>query len=198
MKKTIFVSMIIMTQLMTCLYAGGDRDIELHQPEHIELEHEESKFYLVVAALMDLGDSVNHESAVLTGDRDYGFGIDIGYRIGNGFAVEYDFTYARNTVTKIEGSVVEEALGIYYTSALDLVYVYEVGYGVGFFGKIGYEYEWETISDYHIDTEKGGVIFGGGIEIEMTEHYKFLVEYEDSRVESTRGASVLVGLMYNF
>jgi len=198
MKKTIFVSMIIMTQLMTHLYAGGDRDIELHQPEHIELEHEESKFYLAVAALMDFGDSVKHESDVLKGDRGYGFGIDIGYRIGKGFAVEYDFTYARNTVRRIEGTEVEEARGTYYTSALDLVYVYEVGYGVGIFGKIGYEYEWETISDYHIDTKKGGVIFGGGLEIEMTEDYKLLVEYEHSAVESTRGASVLVGLMFNF
>ena len=102
MKKTL-LAVALSAQLTTQLFAGGDiAPVEVQVPE--VMEHEtESKFYVIAKALMILGDKVNHgPDVVLDGDQDYGYGIDIGYRLGNGFALEYDFSYARNTVSEIE------------------------------------------------------------------------------------------------
>ena len=198
MKKTLLAA-ALSAQLATQLFAGGDiAPVEVHEPE--VMEHvTESKFYMVAKALMILGDTVNHGEAVLDGDRDYGYGIDLGYRLGNGFALEYDFSYARNTVSEIEnGEVLDEAKATYYTSALDLVYTYEVTEDLGIFAKAGYEYEWEKISAYDIDGEDHGFVFGGGVEVAMSESYKLIAEYEHSTIEGPRGDSIFAGVMYNF
>jgi len=199
MKKILFAS-IIAAQLLTQLHAGGDIEpVEMNVPEMMEHEaHEESTFYVVVAGLVDFGDTVEHEGIELNGDTNIGYGIDLGYRIGNGFAVEYDFTYARNSVSRTENGVDEEARGTYYTSAIDLVYTYEATEHIGIFAKVGYEYEWETISDYDIDSEEHDFVFGAGVEIAMNKSYKLLFEYEYSLIESPRGPSLFAGVMYNF
>jgi outer membrane protein X len=198
MKKALLVA-ALSAQLTTQLFAGGDiAPVEVNEPE--VMEHEtESKFYVVAKGLMVLGDTVNHGAAVLDGDRDYGFGIDLGYRLGNGFALEYDFSYARNTVSEIEeGVVLAEAKATYYTSALDLVYTYELTESLGIFAKVGYEYEWEKISAYDIDSRDHDFVFGGGVEVAMNESYKFVVEYEHSTIEGPHGDSIFAGVMFNF
>lgn len=196
--KKVLLAAALSTQLATQLFAGGDIvPAEVHVPEVMEDERE-SKFYVIAKALMVLGNEVNHGEAVLDGDRDYGYGFDIGYRIGNGFALEYDFSYARNTVTETAHGHTEEARGTYYTSSFDVVYTYEVTERFGVFAKAGYEYEWEEIADYHIDTTDDGFIVGAGIEIAMNESYKFITEYEHSTIEGPRGDSVFAGIMYNF
>ncbi|HSR73800.1 MAG TPA: porin family protein [Sulfurovum sp.] len=198
MKKTLLAA-ALSAQLATQLFAGGDiAPVEVHEPEVMEHESE-SKFYVVAKALMLLGDDVNHGEAVLDGDRDYGYGIDLGYRLGNGFALEYDFSYGLNTVSEIDaGEVIEEARAKYYTSALDLVYTYEVTEDLGIFAKAGYEYEWEKIAAYDIDSEDHGFVFGAGVEVAMSESYKLIAEYEHSTIEGPRGDSIFAGVMYNF
>ena len=201
MKKTL-VSATLAAQLLTQLHAGGDiAPVELNAPEIVEseaVEAAESSFYIVVKGMAILGDTVNHEEAVLDGNKDYGYGIDLGYRLGSGFAVEYDFSYSSNTVTETRGNSVEEATGKYYTSALDLVYTYEVSENVGLFGKVGYEYEWEKIDAYHIDGRNNDFVFGAGVEIAMNETYKFVAEYEHSLIKGPRGDGILAGVMINF
>jgi len=192
MKKILLVAT---TALMTQLYAGGDiAPVELHEPEAVEYEAAESKFYVVIKGMTILGDSVNHELTVLDGDQDYGYGIDFGYRLGNGFAVEYDFSYSSNIVTETTA----KATGTYYTSALDLVYTYETTETIGFFGKVGYEYEWEKIAAYNIDSRNNDFVFGAGVEIAMNETYKFVAEYEHSLIEGPRGDGIFAGVMINF
>lgn len=198
MKKTLLAS-VVAAQLLTQLHAGGHiAPVEVHDEPMMEHEESESKFYVVAKGMLILGDKVDHEHAVLDGDQDYGYGIDLGYRIGNGFAVEYDFSYGSNTVTERIGEDTEEATGKYYTSALDLVYTVEVTETVGVFAKVGYEYEWETISKYDIDGTDHGFVFGAGVEIAMNETYKFVAEYEHSLIEGPRGDSIFAGVMYNF
>ena len=195
MKKTLLAATLV-TQLLTQLHAGGDIEpVEMNEPEMMETEAAESKFYVVASGMYILGDTVEHDGLLLDGDKDFGFGIDLGYRIGNGFAVEYDFTYGSNTVT--EGT--EEAKATYYTSAIDLVYVYEMTETIGVFGKVGYEYEWETISDLDIDNEDHGFVFGVGTEVAINETYKFVAEYEYSEIEGPKGqGAFLAGVMINF
>ena len=197
--KKILLASVLAAQLLTQLHAGGDiAPIEMHNEPMIEHEKAESKFYVIVKGMIILGDKVDHEHAVLDGDQDYGYGIDIGYRLGNGFALEYDFSYGRNTVTETVGEEVEEATGKYYTSALDIVYTVEMTESIGIFGKVGYEYEWETISKYDIDSTNNDFVFGAGVEIAMSEEYKFVAEYEHSLIEGPRGDSIFAGIMYNF
>ena len=192
--KKILLSFIVTLQLTSCVFAGGDLDV--FEPE---VEQEESRFYIVAKALTILGDETEHGEALLKGDRDYGFGVDIGYRIGNGFAIEYDFSFSKNTVREIkEGSEPEYVDGKYMTSSLDLVYVYEATERVGLFVKVGYEYEWEEIEELGIDSTEHGFILGVGTEISINEKFKFLMEYEHSTIEGPRGLSVYVGIMYNF
>ena len=194
--KRILLSFIVTLQMSTGLFAGGD--LEPLETEEAEVLEEESQFYIVAKALTILGDSTEHGEALLDGDRDYGFGIDIGYRLGDGFAIEYDFSFSKNTVleTKV-GDEPEYVDGEYMTSSLDLVYVYEATERVGLFLKVGYEYEWEEIEDLGIDSTDHGFVLGIGTEISINEKFKFLLEYEHSTIEGPRGPSVYAAIMYN-
>jgi len=195
MNKKVWMAALLAGQIMTQAYAGYD--IEVAETEEVEVE--ESRFYLVTKALASLGEEIEHGDALLDGAGGYGIGIDLGYRLGNGFAIEYDFSYARNRVTeKITGHEDEKVNAHYYTSSLDLIYVFEVTETVGIFGKVGYEYEWETIDALDIDSRDHGFIAGIGLEVGINERYKFLVEYEHSTIDSPRGDSLYAGVMYNF
>jgi opacity protein-like surface antigen len=197
MKKALLIA-ALSTQLTTQLFAGGDIiPVEVHTPE-VTTHQTESKFYVIAKALMILGGKVDHDHSVLDGDKDYGYGIDIGYRLGNGFALEYDFSYARNTVTEDDGNTVKEAKATYYTHALDLVYTYEFTHTVGVFVKAGYEYEIEEIENYHIDVDEHGFNYGIGLEVAVNHKYKVITEYEHATIEGPRGDSLFAGVMYNF
>ena len=197
MKKQVLTALIAV-QLMTQAYAGGDIETaEVLETEAPEME--ESRFYVIVKGLASLGAEAEHGEAILDGDVGYGIGIDVGYRLGKGFALEYDFSYAKNTVTeRIEHHEPEEVDAHYYTSALDIVYTYEVTETVGIFGKVGYEYEWETIDELGIDSRDHGFIVGAGVEVALNEKYKLIAEYEHSTIDSPRGDSLYAGVMYNF
>ena len=187
---------LLATTLAIQLYAGGDIEaMEINEAKIMETKEIESKFYIVASGMYMPGDTVEHEGLLLEGDKDYGFGIDFGYRIGNGFAVEYDFTYGSNTITENT----EESKATYYTSAIDLVYVSEITETIGIFYKVGYEYEWETISNFDIDSEEHGFVFGVGTEVEINETYKAVLEYEYSKIKGPKGqGAFLAGVMMNF
>ena len=196
--KKILLATAVVAQLTTQLFAGGDiTPVEAYEQE-VMAHAEESKFYLIVKALMITGDKVDHGHGTLDGDRDYGYCFDIGYRLGHGFALEYDFSYVRNTVTEDDGHTIEKATGTYYTHALDLVYTYEFTHTFGVFAKAGYEYEIEKIEDFDIDNDGTGFNFGVGAEVALNHKYKVVAEYEHATIEGPRGDSFFVGVMYNF
>ncbi len=192
MKKQLLTAALA-AQLITQLYAGGD--IEVAEPA----ETEESKFYIVGKGMAILGDDVTEEESTLSGDSGYGFGVDIGYRLGKGFAVEYDFSYSTNTVTERREGFEPEAYDFdYYTSAIDLIYTYEATESLGLFAKVGYEYEWEHIDALDEKNTDHGAVFGVGIEVAINEEYKFVGEYEHSTIKGPRGDGIFAGLMVNF
>ncbi|MBT8348291.1 MAG: porin family protein [Sulfurovum sp.] len=202
----VLLAAALSAHLTTQLFAGGDiAPLEVNEPvleevEHAHGHHEESKFYLVVAGMMLLGDETQHGDALLDANNDYGYGIgiDVGYRLGNGFALEYDYTYGKNTVYEITAHEEVEATSTYHTSALDIVYTYEATENIGIFGKLGYEVEWETISELDIDEREDGMVFGAGVEYALNKEYKLLVEYEHSTIEGPHGDALLAGVMFNF
>jgi len=195
MNKKIFAGALLAGQIMTQAYAGGN--IEVTEPEATEVE--ESKFYIVGKGMAIFGDTVTEEESILDGDSGYGFGIDIGYRLGNGFALEYDFSYSSNTVTESREGFEPEAYDFdYYTSAIDFIYTYEVTESLGLFAKAGYEYEWEHIDALDEKNTNNGAVFGVGLEVAMNESYKFVGEYEHSTIKGPRGDALFAGLMFNF
>ncbi|WP_294950867.1 porin family protein [Sulfurovum sp.] len=192
MKKQLLAAALA-AQLMTQLYAGGD--IEKAEPAEVE----GSNFYIVAKGLLIRGDEITEEEETRNGDTGYGFGVDFGYRIGKGFALEYDFSYSKNTMTAKKEGFEPEAFDVqYYTSAIDFVYVYEATETVGLFAKIGYEYEWENIDELDEKNTDHGAVVGAGMEIAINEDYKLITEYEHSTIKGPRGDSIYAGMMFNF
>ena len=200
MKHIVLLTLMAM-QMTTHLFAGGDIAPVEEVYEESDMQSETtSKFYIVVGGMILLGDEVTHGDALIDGNDDfgYGYGIDIGYRVGNGFAIEYDFTYGRNNVKEITEDETVEATSVYYTSAIDLVYTYEATEQLGIFGKVGYEFESETIDTLDIDEQESDFVFGAGVEYALNQTYKVVAEYEYSKIEGPHGNALLVGIMYNF
>jgi len=161
---------------------------------HEHTQTEEKKMYVVAKALTILGDTVEHEGTTLKGDNGIGFGIDFGYRLQYGLSMEYDFSYAINSVKESQNSADAD----YVTHALDLIYTYRATHQLGIFAKVGYEYEIEKITDYAIDKKSHGTVFGAGAEYELTHQYSLVGEYEHSTIEGPRGDSIYCGVMINF
>ncbi len=197
--KNYFISAVLAAQLLTQLHAGGDlKEVE---PAVTEVEDiaEVSDLYIVGKGMMVFGDDITEGEAALSGDRGYGFGIDLGYRIGDGFAIECDYSYSKNTVTERKLAVDPESYKVnYQTLGLDLVYTYEATENLGIFGKAGYEYEWENISARNAHGYDYGMVIGAGFEYKLSESYRFVAEYEHSSIKSTRGDDLFAGIMYNF
>jgi opacity protein-like surface antigen len=200
MKNTL-LSITLTYGLVSHLYAGGDIvPVEIEPIEEKAYHVSQSDHYIVIKGLYILGEDVNHgHDITLDGDKDYGFGIDIGYRLGHGFAIEYDFSYATSTITETDAHHhTVEADATYYTHALDLVYTYHLTHEYGVFFKAGYIYEKEEIDDLHIDSSDNGFVYGIGVEYMIDEDYAFLVEYEGSSIDGPRGDGIFVGVQYNF
>ncbi len=167
---------------------------------HIEAKHhKEGNLYVVAKGLISLGDTVTEGEERLKGDVGTGVGIDLGYRLGYGFATELDFAYAHTTVTKsVAGEEDLRADADYYSYGIDLLYGYHINEEYVLFGKIGWEIEKEKISDYGIDGTNDGFCYAVGLEYALSEHWAFVGEYEGSLIEGPRGNSLFAGLSYTF
>jgi len=191
-------SLALLAALSTTLTAGGDIEPQCKTVEEAEVMHHESPYYVVIKGLYTLGDDVSEEDAVLDGDSGYGVGIDFGYRLDHGFAVEFDFSYDTDTVTeRKEGEAPREYDADFYTAAIDVVYTYEATQNLGVFAKAGYEFEWADIDELGNENDSGAV-FGVGFEYAVDETYKAVVEYEHSAIDSARGDAIFAGVMINF
>ncbi len=173
--------------------------IQAAELEKNEMKEKKSDFYVAAKALVTLGNTITEEEATLDGGVGKGFGIDLGYRIANGFAVEVDATYDTNTVTEEKDGIKEDYTGTYLTSSFDVVYAHELVENLELFGKIGYEIEYEkidTIADSYESTT--GFIYAAGMEYEVAESVAVLAEYEVTTIDGPRGNSVFLGMLYNF
>jgi len=202
MNKTVTI-LLASCSMAGYLYAGGDiAPVEpaVNAPDVTEssVEASESNFYAVFKGLTIAGDKIREEGVVFDGDRGYGIGLDLGYRLGNGFAVEADFSCTKNDVTGKATGIAETFEAKYKTAALALVYTYEATEQLGIFGKLGYEYEWEKINELDIDSKEHDLIYAGGLEYSINETYKAVLEYEHSEIEGPKGDTISLGVMYNF
>jgi opacity protein-like surface antigen len=177
--------------LTVALLLSSSLSLEAHE----NIPHD-SEFYLVTKALVSLGNTVDEDTKTVDGDKGYGIGIDLGYELGHGFSVEYDFTYSNSSVVETDAGTSESLDATYYTHSIDIGYLHHLSKIVGVYAKAGYEYEIETINS--ITSSDTGFVFAGGVELAINKHYTTVFEYEKSTIESPRGDSIFTGVMYKF
>jgi opacity protein-like surface antigen len=190
----------------TAIYAEEEQSMEDSSRAHIKAEHhEEGNFYVVAKGLVTLGDTFTEEAkgsepeAKLKGETGGGVGLDLGYRLGYGFAAELDFAYAHTNVKKsVAGEEDLNAGASYYSYGIDLLYGYHINEKYVVFGKIGWEIEQEEISKYDISGTNDGFAYAVGFERSITEHWAFVGEYEETLIKGPRGASIFAGASYTF
>ncbi len=161
-----------------------------HEQEH----HKELPYYVALKGMYTLGETYQEEE----GDDGYGIALDLGHRIGYGFAVEIDVTYENGDVTAVDEATGERITenAKYYTTSLDIAYVYEITHTIGVLAKVGYEYEYEEIAD--VTNNDTGFVFAAGAEYSINHEYKAVVEYETSTIDGPKGDVIFAGVMYNF
>ena len=156
-----------------------------------EMEHQneaEAPYYVTVKGMYAFGEDYEGEK----GDAGYGIGIDLGYELGHGLAIELDGTYENADV-----EVLGDTTGIdYYATSLDLVYVYEVTEKFGLLAKVGAEYEYETAEGESSDDT--GISYAVGMEYVFNAKYNGVIEYESSTIDGPKGDSVMAGVKFKF
>jgi len=202
--KILYLSGALM--LSSTLFAAAVSEKEDASRAHIEAKHhEEGNFYIVAKGLVSLGDNYTEEAkgaepeAILKGDAGQGFGIDLGYRLGYGFATELDFAYTHTTVTKsVVGEEDKRAGADYYSYGIDLLYGYHVNEEIVLFAKAGWEIEKEKISGFGINGTNDGFAYAAGLEYALTNHWALVGEYEGTLIDGPHGDSVFAGVSYTF
>jgi len=148
----------------------------------------EAPYYITVKGVYAFGEDYENEK----GDAGYGIGIDLGYELGHGLAVELDGTYESADV-----EILGVSTGIdYYATSLDLVYVYEITEKFGLLAKVGAEYEYETAEGESSDDT--GISYAVGMEYVFNKKYNGVIEYEGSSIDGPKGDSVMAGVKFKF
>jgi len=154
------------------------------EPKVVVKQPSTSNYYVVLKGLSISGDKLDNND----GDRGFGAGVDLGYRLGNGLAVELGVAYAKNQLDNAAETDVS-----YKTGAISLVYGFDLTKKLGLFAKGGYMYEKPFIGD----NEKG-LAYGAGLTYKMSENKSIVGEYQTSTLDSLRGDALSLGLMINF
>lgn len=155
----------------------------------VEAPKKAKNFYMVAKGIYTMGDEVDN----LDADSGYGAGIDFGYRLGGGFASELGFAFSKSALNNPAENEISSK-----TAGLSLVYTYDVAKAIGVFAKVGYMYEQQKIDSLNIDDDDSGVSYGAGVEYKINDDYGVVAEYQGSTIDSLRGDTASLGLMYNF
>ena len=223
MKKSIVVASLLLGGVVTGLSAGGDiggsipfeneivdvivepipvptpvvAEIVVETPvakgapkeEVVKEETHHSDYYLTLKGLSIAGEEIGHHET----DKGLGLGVDLGYRLGGGFATELGLSYAKNKLNNVASDKAS-----YKTAALSLVYDLGLTDNLALFAKGGYMYEKEKVSALNIDASDKGLVYGGGLTYKLTDSMNLVGEYEASKIDSLRGDAIGLGLMFNF
>jgi len=157
-------------------------------------------FYAEPKVVYTFGETVRHEHANLKGDHGYGIGFDIGYLFTKHFGLEIDGTYSRSKVKErnLHGVLQEEDTASFYSYGINSVFTYPMSKHFILLGKLGYMAEHEDLGSLNIEGTEHGAAWAFGLEYEVNEHIEISCEYEDANIDSVRGASLQLGLIYKF
>ncbi len=156
----------------------------------------ETGVYVTLQPMLILGGTLEEEEEVLSGGRGYGFGLEVGYYFTSRFGVELAANNSTNTVSKESG---EEATGLYYSVALNLVYRQHITGPLFGLLKAGYEWEKERVVAFDINENDTAVDYAIGVAYELNDRFALMIQYESSTMDSLRGDAVFVGAVeYSF
>lgn len=153
--------------------------------------------YVEPKIIVTLGDTISHEESTLDGDIGYGVGFDLGYSFTEYFALELDGSYARvNVKETLPTDETESDNASFYTYGANAVLTYPVTAHFIALGKVGYGYEYEDLGSLGIKGTDQGINWAVGVEYSFTHHLELSFEYEGADIESARGDSLQLGLIY--
>ncbi len=153
--------------------------------------------YLEPKLIVTLGEKIAHEESTLEGDIGYGVGFDLGYSFTEYFALELDGSYARvNVEETLPTDETEADNASFYTYGVNAVLTYPLTSHFIALGKVGYGYEHEDLGSLGIKGTDHGVNWAVGAEYSFTHHLEVSFEYEAADIESARGDSLQLGLIY--
>lgn len=181
--KKLFLGLMTLISVLTLAHA--------EESHHSELATH-SGVYFEPKVIITLGDTVTHGGNELEGDTGYGLGFDLGYSFNEYFALELDGTYSVADVT--EGVVTDQA--DFYSYGLNAVGTYPLSHHFILVGKVGYGAEHEDLGEHGITGTEHGATWAVGVEYSFSKHVEVSLEYEGADIESVRGNSVQVGLIY--
>ena len=178
--KKVAVTALMVSALTTSVYASSDAH--------------SAGVYIVPKAVVILGDTIEHDGHEYEGDLGYGLGVDLGYSFNKHFALEGAVTYAQADVS--DGH--DDASATYITYGVNAVGTYNISGHFNVIGKLGYAFEDEEISDFHVEETLDGITYALGCEYGINKNVELVAEFEGADVESTRGKSLLFGAKYKF
>lgn len=162
--------------------------------EHSENHTGKGHYYVIPKVLEIEGDSKIHEGTEIKGQSGSGYALDIGYSFAEHFAVEFATSYSTDEV--VANNTEYDAK--YITYGIDLAYTHHFTKHLGMLLKTGYGFEDEEITGLNINELEHGLTYALGLEYGMSSRTEFILEYEHALIESTRGASLFVGVKFKF
>ena len=183
MKKIFSLLVMGMVLFGTTVFAAEEME------SSAKAEKSEPLFYVTVKGIYTPG--TNYKE--FEGRKGAGVGIDLGMPLAYGFAVEIDGTYDKGDAKIVD---TEDSVTIkYYTTSLDLAYVYDVTEKFGVIAKVGAEYEKEKAEGTETSTGVSGAL---GLEYELNERFNVVGEYEISSIKGPKGDMVMAGVKIKF
>ena len=183
MKKIFSLFVVGVVLFGTSVFAAEEME------ESLKTEKSKPLFYVTLKGIYTPGKS--HKE--FEGRKGSGIGIDLGMPLAYGFAVELDGTYDKGDAKIID---TEDTVTIkYYTTSLDLAYVYDVTEEFGIIAKVGAEYEREKAETTETSTGVSGAL---GLEYELNERFNVVGEYEISSIKGPKGDMVMAGIKIKF
>ncbi len=186
--KTLMVLSVLTTSASSILAAEHESELATHTGVYFE-----PKF------IMTTGAKVSEAESTLDGDIGGGVGFDLGYSFTEYFALELDGSYTAATVT--ESSELEPSKSVtasFFTYGVNAVVSYPLSHHFIVLGKLGYGYEYEDLGSLEITGTEHGINGAVGMEYSFSPHLETSLEYEMANIESVRGDSLQLGLIYKF
>ncbi len=183
MKKIIITMFLALSVVTTALFA-----------ENPENHTGKGHYYIIPKYLEIEGEENIHEGKLLKGRSGSGYGFDVGYSFAEHFAMEFATSYSTDKID-YNGAAYDAK---YITYGIDLAYTHHITVHFGFLLKMGYGFEEERAAGLNLDLREHGLTYAGGFEYGMNSRTEFILEYEHALVDSTRGASLFLGIKVKF
>lgn len=164
-----------------------------------------SHMYIVGKVFTSPGQDYDHGGHTITGDTATGFGLDLGYKLGDHWAVELAYSAGSGSVKAHQSSLPllasssPSSVDASY-NALGLLGVYTAHLGESFslVGKLGGVSESEDLGEAGGSSSATGLVYVLGCEYKLFGHNELVLEYEDTTIDGPRAYTLFLGFKHGF